>query len=347
MSATQIRGSTQIKDSSIPASKVDNSIIVAAGSNAFTGNQSMGGYALTNLAAPVNSTDAATKSYVDTAVDNAIQGRDYKQSVRVASTANVSTSSAPSSIDGVTLSSGDRILLKDQTTGSQNGIWVFNGSGSALTRATDADANAEVTAGLAVFVTEGTINADTQWALTTNDPITVGTTALTFAQIGGSTSYTAGTGLALSGTTFSADFGSASGKVCEGNDSRLSDARTPVGTALAEGKIWVGNGSGAAAAVTPSGDVSLASNGAFTVSGVVKIAKVVTRETPSGTINGSNAVFTLAATPVSGTETVFVNGISQDAGSGNDYTISGDTITFESGCVPQSGDKVRVSYISQ
>lgn len=70
----------------------------------------------------------------------------------------------------------------------------------------------------------------------------------------------------------------------------------------------------------------------------------VDSETPSGTINGSNAVFTLANTPVSGSESVFVNGIVQDEGAGNDYQISGATITFEAASIPQSGAKVRVSY---
>ena len=101
-------------------------------------------------------TSLATKEYVD-AVKT---GLDFKDSVRVASTANVDESSAPAAIDGVTLSSGDRVLLKNQSTGSENGIYVFNGSGSAMTRATDADADAEVTAGMFVFVEEGTANAD-------------------------------------------------------------------------------------------------------------------------------------------------------------------------------------------
>lgn len=110
---------------------------------------------------------------------------DFKNSVRVASTANINLSSAPSSIDSVTLSSGDRVLAKDQSTGSQNGIYVFNGAGSAMTRATDADGNSEVTAGMVVASTEGTTNADKFWELTTNDPIIVGTTALTFAVYSG------------------------------------------------------------------------------------------------------------------------------------------------------------------
>jgi hypothetical protein len=111
---------------------------------------------------------------------------DFKGSVRVATTANITLTSAPSSIDGVTLSSGNRVLVKDQSTGSQNGIYVFNGAGSAMTRATDADGSSEVTAGMVVVSTEGTVNADKLWELTTNDPITLGTTSLTFAQVSGS-----------------------------------------------------------------------------------------------------------------------------------------------------------------
>lgn len=68
------------------------------------------------------------------------------------------------------------------------------------------------------------------------------------------------------------------------------------------------------------------------------------RETPSGTVNGSNTDFVLANTPVAGSEMIFVNGILQDSGSGNDYTISGSTITFLTGAIPQSGDKIRVTY---
>ena len=152
----------------------------AAGGYDFAGSR------LQNLADGTSSSDAATKGQMDTAIStavtSAVSNLDFKGSVRVASTANVSTSSAPSSIDGVTLSSGDRILLKDQTTGSQNGIYTFASAGSALTRATDADANAEVTPGLWVVVEEGTANADKAFFLTTNGPITVGTTSLTFAQ---------------------------------------------------------------------------------------------------------------------------------------------------------------------
>lgn len=320
MAVTQIRGSSQIKDSSVTATQVDSTVIVAAGTNPFTGDQSFGGFKATNVATPSASTDAANKSYVDSVVN----GLDWHPSVRVASTANVDISTDlenGDTLDGTTLATGDRVLLKDQSTGSQNGIYVVPASGAA-SRATDADASAEVTGGLTVFVNEGTANANTQWTLTTNDPITLGTTALVFAQVGGTTSYSGDeTSIHLTGTTFSTIFGSTAGTVCEGNDSRLSDARTPVGTALASGKIWIG------------------------ISNAAAEKGYIVRETPSGTINGSNADFVLANTPVSGTEQVFKNGILMDAGSGNDYTIAAATITFETGQIPVSGDKIRVTYI--
>ena len=140
-----------------------------------------------------------SKEYVD-----AVKvGLDFKDSVRVASTATVNISSAPAAIDGVTLSSDDRVLLKNQSTGSQNGIYVFNGSGSAMTRATDADADAEVTAGMFVFVEEGTANADNGYVLTTDGSITVGSTSLTFTQFSGAGQITAGDGLLKSGNTLS------------------------------------------------------------------------------------------------------------------------------------------------
>lgn len=164
-----------------------------------TASVSLNSQKITNLATPTVSTDAATKGYVDAAVN----GTDWKQSVRAATTANIATLSGLLTVDGITLVAGDRVLVKDQSTQAQNGIWVA-GSG-AWTRATDADENAEVTAGLSVMVTEGSTQADTQWRLTTNDPITVGTTSLVFSQIGAGTSYTQGTGISISGNTISVD----------------------------------------------------------------------------------------------------------------------------------------------
>ena len=112
---------------------------------------------------------------------------DYKQSTRVVTVVNVVlTGGTPSSVDGVSLIRGDRILVTGQTTGSQNGIYKVSvlGSGANGTwiRTKDSDQTGEVEAGVIVMVTEGAEYADTQWKLITNDPIVIGTTALVFTQ---------------------------------------------------------------------------------------------------------------------------------------------------------------------
>ena len=151
--------------------------------------------------AVTNATDAATKAYVD----GVASGLDVKASVRVATTANVALATAlenGDAIDGITLATGDRVLVKNQSTGSQNGIYVVQASGAAV-RATDADADAEVTPGLFTFVEEGTANGNTGWVLTTDSPITVGSTALAFSQFSDSAALTAGSGLTLTGSDLS------------------------------------------------------------------------------------------------------------------------------------------------
>lgn len=163
-----------------------------------TADLSINSHKLTNVTDPTSAQDAATKNYVDSVV----QGLDVKQSCRAASTANVTVSNPGTAVfDGVTLSNGERILLKNQSTGSQNGIYVFNGSGSALTRATDADVSSEVTSGMYVWIEEGTTNADTGWILTTDGAITLGTTSLTFTQFSGAGQITAGNALTKTGNT--------------------------------------------------------------------------------------------------------------------------------------------------
>ena len=140
-----------------------------------------------------------TKEYADSIK----QSLDVKQSVRAATTANITIATALNSgdtIDGVTLANGDRVLVKDQSTGSENGIYVV---GATPARSDDADTSADVTAGMFVFVTEGTANGDNGFILTTNDTITLGTTALSFTQFSGAGQITAGDGLSKSGNTIS------------------------------------------------------------------------------------------------------------------------------------------------
>lgn len=150
-----------------------------------------------------NSLTLVTKGYVD-AVKQAL---DIKESVHAASTANVSLTAGSSGleagdvIDGVTLVAGDRVLLKNQTTASENGIYVAVASGGTPARSDDANASADVTSGMFVWVEEGTANADQGYVLTTNNVITLNTTNLTFTQFSGAGQITAGNGLTKSGNT--------------------------------------------------------------------------------------------------------------------------------------------------
>ena len=140
-------------------------------------------------------TSLVTKEYVD-----AVKvGLDFKDSVRVASTANLTLTGPGASIDGVTLSSGDRVLVKNQSTGSENGIYVFNGSSSTMTRATDADSASEVTSGMFVFVEEGTVGADQGFVLTTDGTISIGSTSLSFTQFSGAGQIVAGDAITKTG----------------------------------------------------------------------------------------------------------------------------------------------------
>jgi hypothetical protein len=148
---------------------------------------------LTN--APTNAGHAATKAYVDSIA----QGLDVKQSARAATTANI-TLSGTQTIDNVVLVAGDRVLVKNQTTASQNGI--YDVAAGAWTRSIDMDAWSEVP-GAFVFVEEGDTLADTGWVATANQGGTLGTTNITWNQFSGAGTYTAGGGIGLTGTTFS------------------------------------------------------------------------------------------------------------------------------------------------
>jgi hypothetical protein len=173
-------------------------------------------------------------------------GLSWKPAVRAASTANVTVASPGAAIDGVTLTNGDRVLLKNQSTGSENGIYVFNGSSSPLTRATDADGAGEIVDGTAVFVGEGTTNADTRWVQTTNNPITIGTTATVWAQWGGAGGvYTAGNGIDVTSNVVSVKLDTSSGLSLSGSGLKLDPA-----VAVRKFAQNIGNGSSTSIAVS-------------------------------------------------------------------------------------------------
>lgn len=163
-----------------------------------TGSVSLNNQKITNLAAPVNAGDAVNKSYADALTSSL----DIKASVRVATTANL-TLSGTQTIDGVTLSVGDRVLVKNQTDATSNGIYVV--AATAWARATDADSSPEVTPGMFCFVEEGTSQGDTGWVLISGSTTTVlGETDLEFSQFSKTAEIVAGDGLSRAGSTLSA-----------------------------------------------------------------------------------------------------------------------------------------------
>lgn len=159
--------------------------VVAGGGTAGTLDADTDGTLAANSDAKI-ATQKATKTYVDAKV----AGLSWKQAVRAASTTSGTLATAfenGDTLDGVALATGDRILLKNQSAASENGIYVVNASG-APTRATDADTGAELV-DASVWVSEGTTLADTQWVCTSNAPITLGSTSLAFAQLQSNTTY--------------------------------------------------------------------------------------------------------------------------------------------------------------
>lgn len=233
------------------------------GSVAFTGNVDAGNNRIIQVATPSAGTDAANRNYVDTAISTVTGLFTSKGTVRVATTANGTLATAfanTQTIDGVTLATGDRILIKNQSAPAENGLYIVAASG-APARATDMDIWAEVP-GAWVTVQEGTTLADTTWLSTANQGGTLNTTAITWTN--------------------------------------------PITT------------------------------------GSLTASNFVDKEAPSGSINGSNVTFVLANTPVAGSEHVYMNGVLQDVGAGNDYTISTATITMLT--VPLTGEKIKVSY---
>jgi hypothetical protein len=225
---TQLANTISDFDTQVRTNRLDQMAIPTADLN-------INGHKLTNLSDPTSAQDAATMAWVL----SQITGQDWKSSVRVATnaalptntrTGNVLTASANGILpaqDGVTLSVNDPILVKNEATGANNGIYTVTSLGAAgspwvLTRRADADTSGEVTAGLSVDVTEGSTYADKSFTLSTDDPITLNTTALVFTQGPSSTTYLAGNGLILAGNVFAVNPGS--GIIADGTSTRIDPA---------------------------------------------------------------------------------------------------------------------------
>jgi hypothetical protein len=259
----------------------------------------LGAQLVKSTGTPTLSSHLTTKTYVDTAdastlasaqsyADSIFQGRDWKQSCRLATATALTTCTYNNGasgvgatltasangilqVDGVNAASGDRVLVKNQSAGEQHGIYCVYATGSAgapwvLKRDTDADSAAKLTSGAAAFVTLGVTNSGCAFFLDTQDPITIGTTALVFGQLPDQT--VAGTGLARSGNTLSVTYGTTSGTSTQGNDSRLAPAPSVAGRILYDtGSAWAALAAGTSGQVLTSGGAAAPSWAAVSSNG--------------------------------------------------------------------------------
>lgn len=295
MAQTQINGGTQIQSGTITldrlvtgytiptANLVDGAnFLKKDGSVTVTGTFNFGGFEAQNALAPTTANSLTTRAYVD-AKTGGIGGW---HSVRIYAAANIASLSGFTAIDGVTPVDGDIILAGLQTTGSQSGPWVAHSG--AWTRPTWWPAAGVVNEGQYFLIAEGTTYKDTKFFCTNTGTITVDTTSTTFSQDTSGVTYTNGTGLSLTGTTFAVLYGSSASTAVQGNDARVptslaTGVNTALGVAVGSAGAFVVNGG---ALGTPSGGTLTNATG-LPIAGITGVGTGVATALAANTNAGS------------------------------------------------------------
>jgi hypothetical protein len=259
----------QISGDTISSTATDGNIIIEPNG---TGHISVSNAQIKNVAEPTDDTDVATKYYVDAARS----GLDVKASVRLATTADI-TLSGVQTIDTKTTATGQRILVKDQESASENGIYVANDVG-AWTRATDFDTNTEVTSGAFTFVEDGSVNQNAGFVVTTK-VVDVGTTAIDWTLFSASGTLIAGDGLVKSGYTLAVNVASDGGIEINSDSLRLKSSLAGDGLTYADGVLSIGGTSNRIVVNADSIDIDAAYVGQTSITTLGTIT--------SGTWNGN------------------------------------------------------------